>query len=254
MKNGKSFAAQLDGWADEDLKNLWKILTNEDLDDAPLVSAFEEKVKWLYYSWAIEKIKEGGGSAIGWIIERITGKPPSKVMSADEIPVPSYQDLAVGAAKHLGVFVKEATVQRLLLYVAHSVVITSVQKMSPEQRVKFFEQQSDATSMAENGGVKGQSWLGPVTTFGALGVAQASGFGIYMASTTALGFLTHAVGITLPFVAYTALSSTIAFVIGPAGWLGAAAWVGWKLTATDWQKLIPALLYVEMVNNRVQRR
>ncbi len=70
----------------------------------------------------------------------------------------------------------------------------------------------------------GSALKAPLTTVAALGLAQASGFGVYLASTTSLGFVTHAVGITLPFAMYTGLSSTIAFLIGPAGWLGVSAW------------------------------
>lgn len=70
-----------------------------------------------------------------------------------------------------------------------------------------------------------------------------------MASTTALGFITHAVGMSLPFAAYTTLTSTIAFIIGPAGWLGIGLWGFISLTGADWKKLIPAVLYIAHVNS-----
>jgi hypothetical protein len=66
---------------------------------------------------------------------------------------------------------------------------------------------------------------GAATTLGAFGAAQASGFGIYLGATTALGFLSQAVGVTLPFAVYTGMSSTIAFLIGPVGFLAAGAWL-----------------------------
>ena len=57
-----------------------------------------------------------------------------------------------------------------------------------------------------------------MTLMGVLGIAQMSGFDIYLASTTALGFFTAAAGVTLPLAAYTGLTSTIALFIGPVGW------------------------------------
>jgi hypothetical protein len=68
-----------------------------------------------------------------------------------------------------------------------------------------------------------------MTTTAVLGAAQASGGAVYIASTTALGFLTHGVGITLPFAVYTGVTSTIAFVIVPVGWLAAGGCVTWRV-------------------------
>jgi uncharacterized protein YaaW (UPF0174 family) len=85
---------------------------------------------------------------------------------------------------------------------------------------------------------------------GILGVASTGGFSTYVAASTALGFVTQIVGVTLPFAAYTGLSSTIAFTLGPAGWLGAGAWALWNLTDTDWKKLTPALIYLSTLRNQ----
>lgn len=48
---------------------------------------------------------------------------------------------------------------------------------------------------------------------------------------------------TLPFAAFTGLASTIAFVIGPVGWLGVGAYATVRVTSTDWEALIPAVVY-----------
>ncbi len=87
-----------------------------------------------------------------------------------------------------------------------------------------------------------------MTTTAVLGAAQASGGAVYIASTTALGFLTHGVGITLPFAVYTGLTSTIAFVIGPVGWLAAGGWAFWKFTGPEWKKLTTAIVYITSRN------
>ena len=128
--------------------------------------------------------------------------------------------------------------------------IEALNKMKPKDRVDFFVKQIDLQKITNESNIKGESYTGVLTTVAALGLAQASGFGIFLASTTALGFLTHAVGITLPFAVYSGLGSTIAFVIGPAGWLAAGAFFSWKLTKAEWKKIIPALIYIISVNSR----
>ena len=48
--------------------------------------------------------------------------------------------------------------------------------------------------------------------FGALTAAQLSGFGVYLLASTALGAITSTLGLTLPFVAYTTMSSAISVI------------------------------------------
>lgn len=122
--------------------------------------------------------------------------------------------------------------------------------MTPRQRAKFFEQEIEVEELLGGARIGRPKLAGPATTFAMLGVAQASGFGVYLAASTALGFMTHAVGVTLPFAVYTGMSSTIAFVIGPAGWLAAGAWGFWKLSQPRWKRIIPGLMYIIAVNAR----
>jgi uncharacterized protein YaaW (UPF0174 family) len=123
--------------------------------------------------------------------------------------------------------------------------------MKPRERQTFFEQQIEVPEIAREARIKGTSLAKPVTTFGLLGLAQVSGFGVYAASTTALGFVTHAIGITLPFASYTGMTSTLAVLIGPVGWLTAGLWGVWKITEPSWKILIPALIYIISTNSRI---
>ena len=77
-----------------------------------------------------------------------------------------------------------------------------------------------------------------------LAVAQGSGFGVYLGATTALGFLSHAVGVTLPFAIYTGMTSTIAFLIGPFGFLGAGAWLGFQILGPEWPRILRGVLHL----------
>jgi len=81
-------------------------------------------------------------------------------------------------------------------------------------------------------------------TLAALAVAQGSGFGVYLGATTALGFLSHAAGVTLPFAVYAGMSSTIAFLIGPFGFLGAGAWLGSRILGPEWPRIFRGVLHL----------
>ncbi|MBU7587572.1 MAG: hypothetical protein KAF91_32910, partial [Nostoc sp. TH1S01] len=50
--------------------------------------------------------------------------------------------------------------------------------------------------------------------------------------------------LNLPFVAYTTMSSTIAVIIGPVGWIGAGLFTAWQLTSPNYKRLIPAIIYI----------
>ena len=85
---------------------------------------------------------------------------------------------------------------------------------------------------------------GPATTLAALAVAQGSGFGVYLGATTALGFLSHAIGVTLPFAIYTGMTSTLAFLTGPFGFLGAGAWLGSRILGPEWPRILRGVLHL----------
>lgn len=62
-----------------------------------------------------------------------------------------------------------------------------------------------------------RSAAGPATI---LAIVEISGFGAYIALTTIVhAIFTTVLGITLPFAAYTTLTSTLAFLTGPIGWI-----------------------------------
>ena len=234
--------SMLRGWNRENLGNLGALLG---LEGVPTPEVVENRFKWLYHSRA----RAGAESAIRKVWERF--KPRPQVVETESLrTAPSYPDLLRGACEFVKASEKDATIEELELFLSHAVTITALQRMKPRERLQFFHQQIELPGLASKAEFEGADWRGPVTTFAALGAAQASGFGVYLAASTALGFLTHAVGVTLPFAVYTGLSSTIAFVIGPVGWLSAGVWGAWKLTEPEWKRIIPGLIYMIAVNAR----
>ena len=61
--------------------------------------------------------------------------------------------------------------------------------------------------------------ISSLSGLGALGAAQLSGFGVYLLASSTVGAITSFLGVTLPFAFYTGMSSAIALVIGPIGFL-----------------------------------
>ena len=92
-------------------------------------------------------------------------------------------------------------------------------------------------------------------TMGATGTvlagASTAGFPLYVAASTVLGSLTSAIGVTLPFAAYTTMSSGIAFVIGPAGWLALLGVAAWKVGAVNYGVTVPAVTAIAAVRGRL---
>lgn len=210
------------GWRAEDLGNLCSILgIPPTLELGPIKAQF----MWLYHSKTIAEVESAARKTVGWVLSKVASSQQSEVNRDDLREAPSYDDLLIGACKHLSAYEDVASLQECEAFLSQAIIIAALQRMKPRERMKFFDQQVNASAMVRDAKIQGADFGGPMSTFALLGAAQLSGFGIYAASTTALGLVTHAVGITLPFAVYTGMTSTIAFVIGPAGWLTAGLWV-----------------------------
>ena len=223
--------------SDHELADLATIL---ELDEHSSADEICERVRWMYWSKIRAKFSRTAEQA--W---RTIKSKQTKVPRIDERrPIPDWDVLVAGLAQHLKVHDSAARTEMSELYISHALIVRALKAMTPVQRKAFFDRQLDSASMIGNGVPSDKRLAGPKHTFAALGVANAAGFSLYTASSTALGFVTHAVGVTLPFAAFTGLTSSIAFLIGPAGWLGAGAYAFWKVTSTNWKDLAPAIVYL----------
>lgn len=119
---------------------------------------------------------------------------------------------------------------------------TTLENMSPAQRQELLDKLA-----AHDRRAKGS--IGAATAL--MTGAHLSGFGVYIGASTLLGSLTSAVGIALPFAAYTGMSSVIATVIGPAGWLGLLGLAAWKVGGVDYKVTTAAVLSIAMIRGRL---
>ncbi|MDO9509628.1 MAG: hypothetical protein Q7I97_09895 [Thermovirgaceae bacterium] len=238
----------LEGWDSKDLGNLCSILR---INSSSSLELIEDKIKWLYFSKtraALETTTRNVGSKIlGKISKSIT---PESLRIDDIREAPSYDSLVYKACESLKASENGASLSDHETFLSHAVIILALERMKPHERREFFEKEVEVPEFIGKARINNDSLAGPATTLAILGLAQASGFGVFMASTTALGFVTHAIGVTLPFAVYTGMTSTIAFLIGPVGWLSAGFLGAWKLTQPSWKTLIPALILIIATNSR----
>ena len=263
----------IDGLAREDRANLAVLL---EVDQDASVPDLCEAVRWLYHSKlrneavrGAEHIANGtleiaGRTRLGnWLAgasRRVRNPRTNTGGNEDEaFPVPGWDELIEGLARHLKVHDSEADIATHEMYICQAIIVRALQEMKPEQRVVFFRglqdnERVDWGDLVERGGPDGPSTAGARAGLVGLGLAQAAGFSLYTSSASALAFLTSSAGITLPFAAYSGLSSVLAVVTGPLGWLAAGGLLAWKLTSTNWKKLTPAVVYIINVRARKAQR
>lgn len=81
----------------------------------------------------------------------------------------------------------------------------------------------------------------------AMAVAKMSGFGVYLLASTVLGGLTNTLGITLPFAVYMGMSQTIAFILGPIGWVALTGGILFTINQPNWNRLANAIVYISIL-------
>lgn len=153
---------------------------------------------------------------------------------------PSYSQIVEQVAEKLDIEHAGLATKDLEVRIAQKVLWTVWDEMTPEQRTQMETELRQVAQEFDKGG----ALLSSGSIFATLTAAKLSGFGVYLLASTSLGALTGAIGVTLPFAAYTTMSSAIATILGPVGWIGAGLFAIWKLSAPNYQRLIPAVFYV----------
>lgn len=153
---------------------------------------------------------------------------------------PTYSQIVRQVAENLNIEHAGLTTKDLEVGIAQKVIRTVWDEMTPEQRTQMETELRQVAQEFDKGG----ALLSSGSIFATLTAAKLSGFGVYLLASTSLGALTGAIGVTLPFVVYTTMSSAIATILGPVGWIGAGLFAIWQLSGPNYKRLIPAVLYV----------
>ena len=155
-----------------------------------------------------------------------------------------YEEVAADAARRLGAKGplprgSPLELERVAIRAALENVLAN---SSPQQREALLAEL--AKSQGPSSGIL-------VTSSGALVLANLSGFALYAGASTALGAVSGALGVTLPFAVYTGMSSVIAVAIGPVGWAVLAAGAVYTFGGTNYKKTIPGVLAIATSRSRL---
>jgi uncharacterized protein YaaW (UPF0174 family) len=218
-------------------------------DRSRLVDVSIEELFWAYNSKTVAETKRKTAQLKLAAYELFPNGIKNRVARASPIRAVheystslSYEFLLREASKKLDIDGAQSQPTNLLeVYFFETIIARTLVAMSAQQRHEFLTRRVHLDIMAAS--FPQSNWGTPVTTLAALSAAQASGFGIYMGATTALGLASHAVGVTLPFAVYTGMTSTIAFLIGPVGFLATAGWLAHVFTSPEWARITRGLLH-----------
>jgi uncharacterized protein YaaW (UPF0174 family) len=217
---------------------------------AELVAAGINELFWAYNSRTLAETKRTSAQALGTgynvlpdFLKACITQPPPVGKPYEYSKSLTYEFLLREACGKFDIKDAQRESASLLeIYLFETIIARMLVEMNAKQRHDFLTRRVQLDVMAA--GFPTAGWAGPMTTLAALSAAQASGFGVYMGATTALGLASHAVGVTLPFAVYTGMASTIAFLIGPVGFLATAGWLAHVLTSPEWARIIRGLLHI----------
>jgi uncharacterized protein YaaW (UPF0174 family) len=185
----------------------------------------------------IDELRSIGSNSLAQFVRFFSRSNP------DEVDVP-YEVLLKDACKHLGAQPEPgAGIYSLELALQKKAFEKVVAAMPAGERERFLAEFAASTREPSLGK---EALLG-----GGIVAANLSGFGLYLASSTALGAITSAIGVTLPFAVYTGMSSTLAVLIGPVGWVALGGWVLHKLGKPDPNKVVAGTLLIANVRQRL---
>jgi len=213
-------------------------------DPAPSVETLCEALGQRYHSrWrtALGSV----GPAVRKRLPVNLGHP--RPLATDRTELPSYPQLLLLLARKLGIKdaqkpASEAALEGLEKQVIYTIISQCLLNMTAQQRVHFFEATTDA-SAALTKGVTPSDIKAPLQMLSLLGLANTVGVPVYAAAATALGLVTHGIGLTSPAMAVSGVTSTVGFFMGPAGWLAAGSWLLWRATGPDWRVLTKVMVY-----------
>lgn len=158
----------------------------------------------------------------------------------------TYKDIVCKVAGKLKIdYLPDQTSQEIEIKINQKIFETMWNKMSDEERNEMKTKLEEMAKKYDKSGIMSSSAL-----VGALIAGKLSGFGVYLLASTSLGALTGVLGVTLPFVVYTTISSAISVILGPVGWIGTGLFVIWKLTGPNYKKLVPAIVYISILRSK----
>ncbi len=212
-----------EGYLDED----------EDIEDIKSSDRKINKLKKLeggkLYRFAIAKTIYAG---LQWRASKITER------------YPSYKEILILTAKNMGLSTT-GPVKQLEIRISKEAFSQFVNNLSDEEKEEL---ETDLRNRIKDMEVKGFGHLEKrLTSEGVIATltgAPSSAFVVFFTAITTLFAISSVIRITLPFVAYTALTRAISIATGPIGWMIGGLFTVWTLWKPNFKVLIPAILYI----------
>ncbi|MBB6462259.1 YaaW family protein [Flammeovirga kamogawensis] len=176
------------------------------------------------------------------IKEKLQSKSKNLLNSFDEY---TYLDVVDKVMNHLSINDSHLTIAQKEQKIVEKSFQKALNKLTKEERLKLEQEFIKEAEKRGLNNVKGFAGVG-----GSMLLAQASGFGVYMMATTALGALTSALGITLSFGVYTGMTKALSVIIGPVGWIALGGAFVWKAFDSDFKRLTPAVINIHILRKK----
>jgi len=160
-----------------------------------------------------------------------------RLLRKNQTPDQIYKGLVRNTAQKLKVhYFPYETTSAIEIRISQKVIMTVWAKLNKEQKKELEEtlrreaEKYEKTTLLVTSG----------SLYATLTAAHLSGLGVYLLTSTALSALNVGVvaGIT------SALGGVIGLIAGPVGWLGAGLFAIWHLDKPNYQKIVPAVIYI----------
>ena len=186
-------------------------------------------------------------SGIKWLHRNFMESLSREVSGESE----SYSDVLCTLLKKLGVSpLRTTNCQELEEQLVRKVFEDMWRNFTATQRLHYEE----ALGANLNHLGKSREWIQFGGLASAMTAAKLGGFGTYLFASSALHGLASSAGFTLPFGVYKSVSSAMSYALGPVGWLGLSIFGLYKLSGTNYKKLIPAAVYIALLRYELSVR
>lgn len=177
---------------------------------------------------------------------------------------PDYIDILKATAEKMGVPLKDhhsvSEIEDKLIVEAIDSMKAQIIKEKGADEWKKIEDEIDAEvnklvsegALEQSVAAQLKQYRGAALMAALLG-ARAAGFALYQVAMQGFFAMSRALGLKIGVAAAgPIIGKTLAFVLGPAGWVVTGAWLAFDLGNTNWKKTIPSVLTVAIYRRKYE--
>ena len=177
---------------------------------------------------------------------------------------PDYYDIIRGVAKKLKLhFEKETTTEEIEELILAGLIEKArayiIKEKGQQEWDKIIEQTEEYIQEAINEGKINAHEAAKLKTMSGAAMVSAliagrlAGFALFMVVNQIFFAIARTLGLSIGVaVAGPIIGKTLAFLLGPAGWLIAGLAIVWEIGGPNWKKVIPAVVMVAIYRRKIQ--